>query len=228
MEAKLFQHGRTEDLHVRFDRYVMRPIRIIGFAMPVLIGPAIILLPVVIALVLPDYAVGVPAMQALMLGGFFLAVSFPLRGILVAAGRQIRAAAVLLGSVLLHAALSYALILAGFGIVGVAVSAGVAFLCAGAGLLALVIGALPVRPVNLGRSVLVSLLPFPIMIGALGLARQVADAAAQPLLMDTVIQLGVYGLVIGAAGVTAMRLGAIPTPGGLSRLLRRRRPAASM
>lgn len=228
MEAKLFQHGRTEDLQVRFERYVMQPIRIIAFAMPVLIGPAVILLPAAIHLALPDYALGVPAMQALMLGGFFLAISFPLRGILVASGRQIRAAGVLLTSILLHTALSAGLIAAGFGIVGVAVSAGIAFLSAGAGLLALVVGALPERPVNLARSVILSLLPFPVMLTALALAHHVAAAATQPLPLQLVIQLGVYGLVIGVAGLIAMHQGVVPAPRGLAKGLRRRRPAPSV
>jgi len=222
MEAKLFQHGRTEDLQQRFERYVMQPIRIVAFAMPVLIGPAIILLPAAIHLALPDYSQGVPAMQALMLGGFFLAISFPLRGILVASERQIRAVGVLLASIVLHAGLSYGLIQAGFGIVGVAVSAGVAFLVAGAGLLALVVNALPTAPVGLWRAVFVSLLPFPIMIAALAAAQAVAAAAEQPLPLDLAIQLAVYGAAIGAAGLVAVRIGVIPTPRILTRILRRR------
>ncbi len=212
MEAKLFQHNRTQDIEVRFDRYVLKPIRMIGFAMPVLIGPAVLMLPFVIGWALPSYAQGVPAMQVLMLGGFFLALSFPLRGMLVSSGRQIKAAGVLLASVILHVGLSYTLILAGFGIVGVAVSAGVTFLCSGAGLLLLVLRALPRRPARLGRALLLCLLPFPLMLAGLAAALQVAAATGQAPFAQLVIQLSVYGLLMGVFGLAAMRAEVIPTP----------------
>jgi len=220
MEGKFFQYERTHDIEALFEIYVLKPIRVMAFAMPVLIGPAVILLPFVIGLALPSYVQGVAAMQALMIGGFFLAISFPLRGMLVSSGRQIKAVWVLLGSIGLHAGLSCLLVWAGFGIVGVAASAGVAFLCSGAGLMLLVVGALPRRPANLGWSLLVSLVPFPLMIGGLVMADRIGATIDQSTVVQLAVQLAVYGLFIGAAGLVAVRVRVIPVPRVLQRFVR--------
>lgn len=210
MEARLFQNHGDASPADAFSRFVMRPMIMVGLTMPVLIGPVVLFLPVFIPWLLPDYTGGVPSTQILMLGGYFLAVGFPIRGILAAYGWQLWGAAMVLGSVALHVGLSIVLIKLGLGIQGVALSAGISFAAAGLALFLFVVFRLPERPARVVRQGLLAVLPFPLMLGVLyGLLRYGAWLGwpAWPTLL---VQLALYGVALLLSASLAAWVGLLP------------------
>lgn len=204
MEARLFQDHAATSAADAFRQYVLRPMVMIGLTMPVLIGPVVLFLPAFIPWLLPDYAAGVPATQVLMLGGYFLAVSFPLRGILAANGWQVWGALLVLGSVVLHVGLSIMLVRLDLGIVGVALSAGVAYAAAGLALFLFTSIRLPALPAGVAAQGLLSLLPFPLMLAVLYGLMLFGAWLGWPAWPTLLAQLALYGvaLLVGA-GIAA-------------------------
>lgn len=210
MEARLFQHRLTMPAADAVTAFVLRPMKMVALTMPAVIGPMVLLLPPFIGWLMPEYREGIRATQVLMLGGYFLAVSFPIRGVLVAYGWQTWGASVLLGAVTLHAGISLALVQAGFGIVGVAVSAGLSFLAAGVGLFCLVVLKLPTRPPELFASAVHMLLPFPLMLGFLRLATEFGTWLGWSLWPTLLVELCLYGLLLAIYALVALRAGVAP------------------
>lgn len=213
MEARLFQNHGDDSPTVAFLEFVVRPMVMVGLTMPILIGPVVLFLPVFIPWLLPAYKAGVSSTQILMLGGYFLAVSFPIRGILAAYGWQIWGAAMILGSVALHVAMSIALIKLGLGIDGVAISAGISFAAAGLALFLLVIARLPERPPGVLRQGLLAMLPFPLMLAVLFAAVRFGEWLAWPVWPTLFAQLGLYGLALLLGAALAAWAGLIPLAG---------------
>ncbi len=220
MEARLFQDHGNGSPAVAFSQFVVQPMIMVGLTMPVLIGPVVLFLPAFIPWLLPDYAAGVPSTQILMLGGYFLAVSFPIRGILAAYGWQMWGAAMILGSVALHAGLSIMLIRLGLGIDGVAISAGISFAAAGLALFLFVVARLPDRPPGLVRQGLATVLPFPLMLAVLFALRQFGDWLTWTVWPTLLAQLALYGLALLLGAAFAAWVGLIP----LDRLRRQKTP----
>ncbi|BBD09250.1 lipopolysaccharide biosynthesis protein [Desulfovibrio ferrophilus] len=120
------------DLQTRPERdclrdYVERPLLATAYALPLLLGPAMLLLPAAVNLLLPRYAQGVPAAQILTGGCLFLSLAFVLRGIIIARGQQVRATGVMLASVVGNLALSLGFLSLGWGIAGVALASACSF-----------------------------------------------------------------------------------------------------
>jgi len=104
------------------DRYLYRPLAINACYLPLIIGPLYFLLPVLINWILPLYTKGIVPLQITLFGFYFLAVFFPLRGIIVANHLQKRAAGLMVFCVLVNIGFSLVALETGFGIIGVAVA----------------------------------------------------------------------------------------------------------
>ncbi len=107
------------------------PARLISYLLPPLLGVASLLIPLLVGLFLPQYLPGIPAAQIVLLGGFFLTLHGGLSSFLSAAERipsALRFFALLLP---MAAVAQVAVIKAGFGLVGVAVTS-VVIVAAGA------------------------------------------------------------------------------------------------
>ncbi|MBU1003135.1 MAG: oligosaccharide flippase family protein [Proteobacteria bacterium] len=121
------------DLQTRPERdclrdYVERPLLATAYALPLLLGPAMLLLPAAVELLLPRYAQGVPAAQILTGGCLFLSLAFVLRGILIARNLQVRATGIMLVSVAGNLVLSIGFLTLGLDIAGVALASACSFL----------------------------------------------------------------------------------------------------
>lgn len=121
--------GEHNHLSVRqqLDDYLLKPLRFSAYFMPLLIAGVYCALPAFVSLILPDYQAALAPAQTLMFGAFFLALSYPCRGIIVANSWQKQAAkwailAVLLGIILITYTINQ-----GHQLVGVAVSSGIGF-----------------------------------------------------------------------------------------------------
>lgn len=220
MEARIFQNHDGSQA-AAFASFVLRPMVMMGLTMPILIGPVVLVLPVLIGWILPKYLQAVPSTQILMIGGYFLAVSFPIRGILAANGWQLWGAAMVLGSVALHVAVSTLLIKSGLGITGVAISAGVSFASACLALFLFVAIRLPERPAGWVRQGLLALLPFPLMLAVLYGLMRLAGAMAAPAWLELLAQLALYGLFLLVGGAVAAWAGLLPLKRLRGLLLRR-------
>ncbi|HEY5674999.1 MAG TPA: FkbM family methyltransferase [Malonomonas sp.] len=134
LEPKLLQslgEGNDEG----FQDYFVTPLLTTAYLMPFMIGTATLLLPPLLDLLLPRYLPAVLPTQIILLGGYFVALAYVTRGIIVAENRQLRAAvlmAIVLGINLL---LSASLLQLGYGLIGVAVGSCCSFLLLAAALL---------------------------------------------------------------------------------------------
>ena len=225
MEADLFFRRDTLSSQEAFQTYMIKPMAMIGLCMIFVIGPMVLTLPLIIAMLLPAYTSGVPAAQVLMLGGYFMAIAFPVRGILAAYGWQRWGALILLGACALHAGLSVVLIAAGLGIVGVALSAGMSFFAAAMALTFFVIVKLPTRPRNWAASILQVFLPFLLMLAVLYAATALGAWLNWSPWPTLVAQLFVFGVALAAGTLVAARAGIIPWPTMPGRQGRRREPS---
>lgn len=202
MEARIFQNHDGSQA-AAFASFVLRPMVMMGLTMPVLIGPVVLFLPVFIDWILPKYVPAVPSTQILMIGGYFLAVSYPIRGILAANGWQLWGAAMVLGSVVLHVGVSSLLITLGLGITGVAISAGLSFASACLALFLFVAIRLPQRPAGWIRQGLLALLPFPLMLAVLYGVMRFGDWLRLPAWQELLLQFALYGLFLLVGGAVA-------------------------
>ncbi len=120
VEPRMMQELDTLQSETMLDRYLYRPLVINACYLPLIIAPLYFLLPPIIEWLLPRYTPGIVPLQTVLLGFYFLAVFYPMRGIIVA-HRQQKAAALLAGiGVLINIGLSLLALTAGFGIIGVA------------------------------------------------------------------------------------------------------------
>ncbi len=208
MEGRLFgeldSHSQTE----AFRRFAQQPMVSMSFTMPWIIGPLYLALPVVIGQFLPTYDPGIVAAQWLCLGTWFLAVSYPIRGVLVA-NRWQMAALVILGMALcLHIGLSWWWLSNGLGIEMVAVSTSIAFLVVLAGTWSMTLLRLAEPPAGLWRDIL---LMTGLPLTTLAILWFIAEIriTGSPWL-DLLIQWLMLGIYLVLTGLMAFWLGVIP------------------
>ena len=102
--------------------YLYRPLVINVLYLPLLITPLYFLLPPLIEWFLPLYTRGIVPLQLVLFGFYFLAVSYPLRGVIVALRLQKAAALLMVPCLLLNVGWSLVALKLGYGIVGVSLA----------------------------------------------------------------------------------------------------------
>jgi len=122
VEPRIMEKADTLHDQAVLDRYLYRPLAISACYLPLIIAPLYFLLPVLIRWLLPLYAQGIVPVQTVLFGFYFLAIFFPLRGIIIAHHLQKTEAVLMVLCVLLSIAFSLLALEAGFGIIGVAVA----------------------------------------------------------------------------------------------------------
>jgi len=163
VEPRLMQNLDRAGLAQNLDLFMTRPLMNSAYLMPFVIGSGILLAPVVIPWLLPDYAPAVDATRILLLGGYFLAASHVMRGVVVALELQLRAALLACAVLLLNILLSITLVLWGYGAEGVALASSVTFFLLFVMLFALVWWRLRDRDIGLTKGLSWFFLPFPVM-----------------------------------------------------------------
>jgi O-antigen/teichoic acid export membrane protein len=126
VESKLIEH-MEENKENAVKLYVLRPLTVTAYLIPFFIGSGVLLLPDTVAFFLPTYLPGVQAAQIILLGGFPLALSYVLRGGIVACNIQFAASLTMAVSALFNFLFSYLLVRKGWGINGVAFSSALSF-----------------------------------------------------------------------------------------------------
>ena len=110
------------------DDYLLQPLVNTAWLMPFIIGPAFLLLPVVIPLLLPGYIAGVVPAQILVIGVFFLAMAYVPRSIIVAHDWQSKVSVMLPFVLIMNIGISVLLIKKGLGLAGAALGSSIAFM----------------------------------------------------------------------------------------------------
>lgn len=227
LEPRMMEALSGIDDRTALETYLFKPMLNTAFYIPFLIGPAVLVAPF-IDVVLPKYQPGVLPAQVLAVGGYFLAISFVVRGIIVANDWQGRALGPILAAAVVNAAGSAIVIAQGGGIVGVSVVSGLSYVLLLGLLLRLVARHHPARDAPWGRVLAGLLLPFGAMTAGL-----VGLLAAQEWLelnrwLAAVLQGGLFALAMLAVIVLGRRWLPEVAPPSLSPLLtrlRRRRGA---
>ena len=127
VEPKMMEDFAGSSGESIFDNYLFKPFYNTAYYMPLIIGPVILVLPVVISLLLPRYTAGILPTQIVALGCYFLGLVFVTRGVVVAYKWQVKASLLMVGILLVNVLLSSGLAVAGYGIVGVAFGSTVSY-----------------------------------------------------------------------------------------------------
>lgn len=128
VEPKLMQSMTKNPKEQNLKEYFFKPLINTAYFMPFLIGPVYFIFPLVISLMLPRYILGIIPTQILVLGGYFLALAYVSRGIIVANNWQIKASIVMAFALPVNIGLSIVLVKLGMGITGVALGSSISFL----------------------------------------------------------------------------------------------------
>lgn len=112
----------TEEL---LREYFFKPLVNTAYYYPFLIAVVFFISPPLIYLILPKYASGILATQIILLGGYFLALAFLTRGIIVANKWQFASLLIFVPVIILSIIISIIFIKTGMGINGVALSSSI-------------------------------------------------------------------------------------------------------
>lgn len=191
LEPRMMQEMSSLDPGEVLRDYFFRPLVNTAHYIPLLIGPAIFVLPF-IDIVLPRYVAGVLPAQVLAVGGYFLAISFVVRGVVVANEWQVRALAPIVVTALVNIGLNITVMEMGYGIVGVAAASSFSFVLLLVLLLGLVKRRHPRRDVAWAPQLLSLVWPFLAMVVLVGGLLALADALALNRWVAVALQLFVF------------------------------------
>jgi O-antigen/teichoic acid export membrane protein len=127
LEPRMMQDINKNSMERHISDYFLKPTFHTAYLMPLLIGPIFFLLPVVIPLLLPKYVNGILPAQIIVLGSFFVAMSYAARGVIVAYNWQSKALAVMVLGLFINIVFSILLLKIGLGINGVAIGSSISF-----------------------------------------------------------------------------------------------------
>jgi O-antigen/teichoic acid export membrane protein len=127
IEPRMMQELNEKTKEENLKEYFFKPLLNGAYFMPFLIGPVFFILPLAISLLLPKYIKGVAPTQIIALGGYFFALSYLFRGMIVANNWQMKASLITILILCINVGLSIAFITMGLGINGVAASSTISF-----------------------------------------------------------------------------------------------------
>ncbi len=122
IEPRLMEKADTLHHDSVLDPYLYRPLVINACYIPLMIIPLYFMLPLLINWILPLYKDGIVPLQIALFGFYFLAIFYPLRGIIVAHRLQKAAALLMVFCVLINLGFSLLALEFGFGIIGVSLA----------------------------------------------------------------------------------------------------------
>jgi len=163
---KEFSHNNADSRARIVERYLATPLlQTCCLTMPILIGIAFFAVPAFIHLFLPQYVAGIQSTQILLIGSFFMAVTFPIRGIVIANGWQKQVAFLTLLPIVFSLLMNIYLVKLGFGIDGVALGSSLSFVFLAILLNAFVLFHLRTDLKYSIKKLMVSSIAFPLMCG---------------------------------------------------------------
>ena len=213
VEPRLMENLDRASIAQNMELFMTRPLMNTAYLMPFLVGPGILLLPTVIPLLLPDYTPGIIPAHILLLGGYFLATTHVLRGVIVAFGLQLKASLVALIVLFVNILLSLTVVFLGYGAKGVALASSTSFLILFVSLLILIRWQMRSKKHGLTSRFLWFCVPFPVMCVLLFAGDWLFVGSEQGLLYSISVQMllfltvqGVLLYIVRAGGLVSFRL----------------------
>ncbi len=163
-EQALMSEHTTLSKQQQLNQYLFKPLRYLAYLMPLLIACIYFSLPAFITLFLPKYAQSELPTQLLICGAYFLALSYPCRGLFVANNWQGHASKLASLSILINISLLALCIINNYSLAGIAISASITYFSLFIILLTALIKQFGVNPVVYIWQYLALLVPFTIMI----------------------------------------------------------------
>jgi O-antigen/teichoic acid export membrane protein len=114
-------YGRVGDIR-ELGSYLVKPLKMLAYVMPLIIGVVYFAMPELVRHVLPRYTPGITAFKIMMGGVFFVCVAYPSNIFMITINKQVRLAAILFTTVLVAVLASCFSVKRGMGLEGVAFS----------------------------------------------------------------------------------------------------------
>lgn len=157
--SKLHQNSDEENLR----EYTLKPLINTAYFMPFLIGPVFFIMPGMVSLVLPRYVQGIEPTLIITLGGYFYALIYIVRGIIVANNWQLNASLIIGLISLMNVGLCIFFIKLGLGIKGVAAGCSISFFLLFVSLLVFVMKKCTYAQQDWRSGIMAICWPFPVM-----------------------------------------------------------------
>ena len=195
IEPKMMQSFGKNSAEDGINKYFLKPLINSAYLMPFLIGIVFFMLPLVIPLILPKYIAGILPSQIIVIGSYALALSYTVRGIVIAKGWQVQASGLMFIALSINILLNIIFIKTGFGITGVAVASSTSFFI----LLVLLLVFVSIKDTSISeklKSVFLSLCyPFPLMLFIILLLEYCDKYIAQNALIIALVKLLIFCLI---------------------------------
>lgn len=189
------------------EPFLFRPLRSTAFFTAVLVGGLYVVFPAVITLLLPRYVSGIEPTRILLLGSYFLALSYLTRGLFVAYNWLAGPTVIMIGVLVFNVAFSLLFLSAGMGLSGVALatalSYGILFLALFEYLRRKMGGPFP----RWGRELIWSAVPALVLAGQLAVQQAVPFPGGDSMIVATAAELALFLAVQGAVLFAAWRGG---------------------
>lgn len=193
---KVLQSYGAGDQHALQRRRVLTPTIVLAAGMPVISGVAWLMLPSLVALVVPDFAPAVPAAQVLSMGAVFLALPMATNAALVANDREPAVIATKLAGSAIVAGVTLYLVMRDASLLSVAYAACAGFAVAAVLSVALQLQELLPRRLEMLREVALSVAPTAWVAGAIWLSHRALAAIGLPIVTLSGGLLGSLALVV--------------------------------
>jgi O-antigen/teichoic acid export membrane protein len=128
IEPKLMQSLSAQSQVENLKEYFFRPLINTAYYMSFLVGFVFLVLPVAVPLILPRYSQGILPAQIITLGGYFVAMSYTARAVMVANNWQSRGIILIVLGLIVNIVMNISLIFLGYGLIGVSIATSVSYL----------------------------------------------------------------------------------------------------
>jgi len=196
IEPRLMQSLSENSSEKNLNKYFLKPLINTAYYMPFLVGLVIFVFPVLIPIILPRYIPGIPPTIILVIGGYFLFMSYTARGIIVANNLQLKASVVMAFVLLINITLSISFVKSGMGIKGVALGSSISYFILFISLLYFVKKKCSYDLQDWKINMMGLCWPFPIMCAAIVILKSVSEVMHINDYMAAFMNLFVYCMIM--------------------------------
>ncbi len=196
LEPKLMQSLGRNTVEENLRTYFFKPLYNTAYLIPFLIGPVFFILPPFVSLFLPKYIPGIMSAQIIAFGVYFLALTYIIRGILVANNLQSGMFYITSIVLLLNIITSITLIKIGFGIEGVAVSSNIAYFILFISLMVFIFKKYEYKAKEWAALIINLLLPFLIMCGAIIILKSVTHIIIKNIYAEAIFNIFLFYILM--------------------------------
>ncbi len=222
MEPRLMQDLDNNSEESILNEYFFKSLFNTAYFLPFLIGPVFFLLPIIIPLVLPAYIPAILPAQINIIGSYFLIMSYPARGIIIANNWQLKASMIVVSALFVNIGLSVLLLKLGMGLKGVALGSSISFFVHFISLLIFIITKYNLTSYYWKTNIIGICWPFPVMCGTLILLENIADVVLVNDYLAALIKTIIFCLIMFVIARTAHQKYSLLKEINLKKILQKR------